>query len=232
MLSPENPADCLKPGEIINSDHDEVIKYARDILGNEILTDREKGVKLYLRVRDDIRYNPYLPFYKPEHYLADNVIKAGEGFCIPKAALLCAVARASGIPSRIGFASVKNHLSTKQMLEYLGTDIVVYHGFSELWINEKWVRATPAFNAELCLLHKVPPLEFDGVNDSIFHEFNSEQSRYMEYVAYHGVYHDVPVDLIVSEWKKAYGEERVNSWVRIIEGDNEKPDFTKEEIVS
>ncbi len=231
MLNADSIEDCLKPGSIINSDNPVVIEYASEILGGEDLSAREKAVKLYLRVRDDIKYNPYLPFYKAEHYLASNTIKSGTGFCIPKAALLCAVARASGIPARIGFASVRNHLSTKQFLAYLGTHVIAYHGFSELWIDGKWVKATPAFNAELCLLHKVPPLEFDGSNDSIFHEFNGEQKKFMEYTAFHGVYHDVPVDMIVEEWKRIYGCERVETWIRLVENNNGELDFTKEDAI-
>jgi len=231
MLNADSIEDCLKPGSIINSDNPVVIEYASEILDGEDLNAREKAVKLYLRVRDDIKYNPYLPFYKAEHYLASNIIKSGTGFCIPKAALLCAVARASGIPARIGFASVRNHLSTKQFLSYLGTDVIAYHGFSELWIDGKWVKATPAFNAELCLLHKVPPLEFDGSNDSIFHEFNGEQKKFMEYTAFHGVYHDVPVDMIVEEWKRIYGCERVETWIRLVEHNDGELDFTKEDAI-
>ena len=214
----------LKPQDI-------VVLLKHDALDGSESTDREKAVKLYLRVRDDIRYNPYLPFYKPEHYLSSNVIKNKTGFCIPKAGLLCAVARACGIPARIGFASVKNHLSTRQLLEYLGTDLIVYHGFTELWLEGKWVKATPAFNAELCLLHKVPPLEFDGMNDSIFQEFNSDKKKFMEYVALHGVHHDIPVDLIVSEWEKAYGKERVAKWISMTGDTKSAPDFTKEDII-
>lgn len=231
MLNPDIIDNCLVPGSIINSDHPDVIQYALQAIGDQTLNPREKAVRLYLRVRDDIRYNPYLPFYRPEHYLSSNVIKIKTGFCIPKAALLCAVARASGIPARIGFASVRNHLSTKQLLEYLGGDLIVFHGFTEMWLDGKWVKATPAFNAELCLLHKVPPLEFDGVNDSIFHEFNSEKKKFMEYTAFHGVFHDVPVDLILEEWKKAYGRERVENWIRMIEEKKVEMDFSKEEIV-
>ena len=231
MLNADSIESCLKPGIIINSDHPDVVKYANQIVGASELTEREKAVKLYLSVRDDIRYNPYLPFYRPEHYLSSNVIKKKIGFCIPKAGLLCAVARASGIPARIGFASVRNHLSTRQLLEYLGTDLIVYHGFTELWLDGKWVKATPAFNAELCLLHKVPPLEFDGINDSIFHEFNSEKNKFMEYTAFHGVYHDVPVDIIVEEWKKAYGRERIEKWIALVECESGTPDFLKEDIV-
>ena len=223
----------LTPTDIIDSDCDIVIDYMKSIIGNENLSYAEKAVKLYLRVRDDIRYNPYLPFFKPEHYMASNVLKAGEGFCITKAVLLCAAARAAGIPSRIGFATVRNHLSTRQLLEYLGSDIIVFHGYTELWLGDKWIKATPAFNAELCALHKVPPLEFDGIHDSIFHEFNSENARYMEYIAYHGEFSDVPLDLIVKAWEEAYGKERVDKWKDLIENKDKDggPDFMKEDII-
>lgn len=231
MLNPEKTENCLKPGAMINSDHPDVIKYASDILGNCEWTDREKAVKLYLRVRDDIIYNPYRPFHKPEHYFSSNVIKAKSGFCIPKAGLLCAVARASGIPARVGFASVKNHLLTRQFLEYLGTDLIVYHGYTDMWIDGKWVKATPAFNAELCRLHKVPPLEFDGISDSIFHEYNSEKKKFMEYTDFHGVFHDIPVGTILREWERVYGIERVGGWIRMAENNHEDHDFTTEEVI-
>ncbi len=231
MLNPENPEHCLLPGAIINSDHPEVVRYASDILGHETLNDREKAVKLYLRVRDDITYNPYLPFHRPEHYRSSGVIRRKAGFCIPKAGLLCAVARASGIPARVGFASVKNHLLTRQLLDYLGTDLIVYHGYTDLWIGGKWVKATPAFNAGLCRLHKVPPLEFDGASDSIFHEYNSENRKFMEYTAFHGVFHDIPVNTILREWETVYGKDRVAGWITMAENNRGDMDFTKEEVI-
>jgi transglutaminase-like putative cysteine protease len=216
---------------MINSDHPEVKAYAFEAIGDADLTDREKAVKLYLRVRDDIIYNPYLPFYKPEHYRSSNVIKVKAGFCIPKAALLCAVARASGIPSRVGFATVKNHLVTRQLLDYMGTDLFVYHGYTDLWIDGKWVKATPAFNAELCRLHKVPPLEFDGTQDSIFHEYNAEKKKFMEYTAFHGVFHDVPLDEILAEWRNVYGKERIDDWITLAENNSVEKDFTTEDVI-
>jgi transglutaminase-like putative cysteine protease len=221
----------LTPTDIIDSDNDIVINYMKSIIGIENLSYAEKAVRLYLHVRDRIRYNPYLPFYKPEHYRSSNVIKTGQGFCIGKAGLLCAVARAAGIPSRIGFATVKNHIATKQLLDYLGSEIISYHGYTELWLGDKWIKATPAFNAELCALHKVPPLEFDGIHDSIFHEFNSENARYMEYIAYHGEFADIPVDLIVKSWEDTYGRERVAGWKDAIENKNKSHDFMKEDVI-
>jgi len=232
----ENMEKYLEPTETLDSDNEIVAEYLKGILGDDEYTPIEKAIKLYLYVRDDIKYNPYLPFYKPEHYRSSNVIKTKQGFCIGKAGLLCSLARRSGIPARLGFATVKNHMSTKQLTDFLGTNIITYHGYTELWLNEKWVKATPAFNAELCALHKVKPLEFDGINDSIFHEYNSEESRFMEYIDYHGEFSDVPLDLILKSWEDIYGKDRVASWVKLIE-DNEnndeknKRDFMKEDII-
>jgi transglutaminase-like putative cysteine protease len=229
----ENMEVYLKPTETLDSDSEIVAEYLKEILGDDEYAQREKAIKLYLHVRDDIKYNPYLPFYKSEHYRSSNVIKTKQGFCIGKAGLLCSLARRAGIPARLGFATVKNHLSTKQLTDFLGTDIITYHGYTELWLDEKWVKATPAFNAELCRLHKVSPLEFDGINDSIFHEFNSEKSRFMEYIGYHGEFPDVPIDLILESWKEIYGKDRVAAWVKLIEDKDEKSkrDFMKEDII-
>ena len=30
----------------------------------------------------------------------------------------------------------------------MGTDLFVYHGYAELFLDGKWVKATPAFNVE------------------------------------------------------------------------------------
>lgn len=206
----------LTPTEIIDSDHRSIQEYARKITGDS--TDPiEVAVKLYYAVRDEILYDPYSPFYLPEHYRASYVLRRGKSFCVPKASLLCALGRACGIPSRIGLADVRNHLTTHQLLEFIGTDLFVYHGFVEFYLEGKWVKATPAFNRTLCERHHVPPLEFNGREDSLFQPYNLKNQKFMEYVAFHGVYADVPVDQIVLGWKKAYGEERVDRWIKLFE---------------
>ena len=194
----------------------------------------ERAVALYLDARDGIRYDPYSPFYLPEHYRAGFVLERGRSFCIPKAALLCAFARGCGIPSRLGFATVRNHLATRNLLDYLGTNLFVFHGFTELYLDGKWVKATPAFNKELCERHGVPPLEFDGREDSLFQPYNDENRKYMEYVEYTGVYDDVPVEGILRAWKEVYGAERVDSWIRQLEARQGESGFRfeAEEVVS
>jgi transglutaminase-like putative cysteine protease len=141
--------------------------------------------------------------------------------------------RACGIPSRLGFADVRNHLATKQLVEFLGSDLFVYHGFTEFLLNGKWCKATPAFNRQLCKRHKVTPLEFDGYEDSIFHPFNTENKKFMEYVADHGPYADVPVDEIVAAWGKEYGDDRIRQWIKGYEksGGKSAHDFNKEKVI-
>ena len=224
--------EYLEPTKIIDSDNEAIIDYARDVVKDDIQDPISKAVKLYYAVRDVIWYDPYLPFYRPEHYRASNVLKRGRAFCVGKACLLCALGRVCGIPSRVGFATVRNHLATKQLLEYLGSDLFVYHGFVEFFLNQKWVKATPAFNIELCKRHKVIPLEFNGYEDSIFHPYNAEKKQFMEYVEDHGTFADIPVDEILAAWEKAYGTDRVRTWISGYETSDaaSKRDFSSEEV--
>jgi transglutaminase-like putative cysteine protease len=208
--------DFLRPTSIIDSDNAVIRNYAHQVAGS--LHDAVgKAIQLYLAVRDGIRYDPYAPFYRPEHYRASCVLARRKSFCIPKSSLLCALGRACGIPSRVGFATVRNHLATKQLLEHLGSDLFVYHGFVELYLEGKWVKATPTFNRELCHRHHVSPLEFNGLEDSIFHAFNLDNQKFMEYVEYLGCYPDIPLTLILQAWKKTYGENRVSGWIDDLE---------------
>jgi transglutaminase-like putative cysteine protease len=223
----------LSSTEIIDSDNRSIIAYASDVLKNTKDHPISKAIKLYYAVRDVIWYDPYLPFYRPEHYRASHVLKKKRAFCIGKASLLCALGRACGIPSRVGFATVRNHLATKQLLEFLGSDLFVYHGFVEFYLDHKWVKATPAFNIELCRKHRVIPLEFNGREDSIFHPYNSEKKQFMEYVDDHGTYADIPVDEIIIGWEKIYGQDRVRHWIAGYEKSegNAGRDFDREEII-
>jgi transglutaminase-like putative cysteine protease len=223
---------CLGPTAIIDSDHQSIVAYAREILEG-CVDPVECSVKLFLAVRDGIRYDPYTPFYLPEHYRASSILKRGHAFCVPKASLLCALGRASGIPSRVGFATVRNHLATRQLLEFMGSDLFVYHGFVEFLLEGKWVKATPAFNAELCLRHHVPALDFNGREDAMFQAFNLENRKFIEYVEDLGTYEDIPVPAIVTAWKEAYGQERVARWIKMFEeqGGRGLHDFRNEEVV-
>jgi transglutaminase-like putative cysteine protease len=221
----------LTPTQIIDSDHPAIQEYAMRTVGNS-LDPIDRAVKLFRAVRDDIRYDPYSPFYLPEHYQASWVFQRGRGFCVPKASLLCALGRVCGIPSRVGFATVRNHLATQQLLDFMGSDLFVYHGFVEFYLERKWMKATPAFNRELCWRHGVDPLEFNGREDALFQPFNSRNEKFMDYLEYTGTYADIPVSAIVEGWEKTYGKDRVGRWIRMFEerGGISLGDFEREDV--
>ncbi len=223
----------LLPTAIIDSDSPLILEHAEKIIGTAVSSAVEKAVKLYYAVRDGIWYDPYYPFYRAEHYRASNVLKSGRGFCVSKASLLCALGRACGVPSRIGFATVRNHLATRQLIDFLGTDLFVYHGFTEFYLDGRWVKATPAFNVELCKRHKVVPLEFNGREDSIFQPYSLEKKQFMEYLDDHGTYADIPVDDLVTAWEVIYGKERVSKWIEAFEksGGISPRDFSMEDVL-
>ena len=192
----------LEPARYIDSGHPAVISFSKkNAVGKNQMA---RAVSLYYAVRDGIRYNPFLDFSREETFRASQCIAAGEGFCIGKAALLAACARADGIPARVGFADVKNHLTTPALRERMGTDLFVYHGYTELLLEGKWVKATPAFNVELCRRFRVKPLEFDGREDSIFHPFDEQDRRHMEYLRDRGSHADVPVAEIMRTFREVY----------------------------
>jgi transglutaminase-like putative cysteine protease len=195
--------EFLAPGRYVDSGHPAVVEFARKHVVNGT-GDLERAVSLYYAVRDGVRYNPFLDFSRDAAFQASVCLETGEGFCIGKAALLAACARVEGIPARVGFADVKNHLTTPRLAERMGTDLFVYHGFTELWLEGKWVKATPAFNLDLCRKFRVKPLEFDGRNDSIFHPFDADERRHMEYLRERGSFADVPVAEIQRVFRKTY----------------------------
>jgi len=192
----------LQPGEFIDSDDPAVAAFAREHAKGA--TDLERAVSLYYAVRDGIRYDPFLNFSDIETYRASSVLGRGVGFCVGKSALYAACARAVGIPARIGFADVRNHLTTPRLRERMGSDVFIYHGFAELFLEGKWVKATPVFNKELCQRFRVKPLEFDGCEDSIFHPFDEDDRRHMEYVNFRGTFDDVPAEQIMRDFRDYY----------------------------
>lgn len=203
MTAPEDVHRYLQAGPHVDSDHPAVRALAQETT-NGISSVRERAVALYYAVRDGFRYDPYAIQAIDRCFTASVVIEVGSGFCISKAALLAATARATGIPARVGFADVKNHLTSPRLRDLMETDEFVYHGYTELWIDDRWVKATPAFNRTLCDKAGVRPLEFDGQTDSLFHPLDQSGRKHMEYLRDHGSRPDVPVGEILAAWEKFY----------------------------
>lgn len=195
----------LQPNEFVDSYHTEIVRFAREHAGD--LEPLEAAIHLCKVVRERLRYNPWRVRFEREAYRASSVlarpVEEG-GHCIDKALLLAGLCRALGIPSRLHFANVRNHIGTASLEEQLGTDLLVFHGYTELFLEGKWVAATPAFNLELCKRLNVHPLEFDGRQDSIFQQYSPDGERFMEYVTDHGSHAGIPYEAMIAEWREHY----------------------------
>lgn len=195
--------EYLQPTEFLNFDDASVKAFAtRNSAGAN--TEREKAVKLYYAVRDGFQYNPNILDLRREGLKASDLLKRTRGYCVEKAILLAASARAVGIPSRLSFYIVRNHIATEKLEKLLQKNYLVFHGAAELFLDGKWLKTTPAFNKKLCDYLKVEPLEFDGTTDSIFQEYDREGNVFMKYLHEYGTFADLPYELYLEELKKHY----------------------------
>lgn len=203
---PEEAARYVAPTYYVDSDSPEVQQFVapalRDLPADASQTD--KAIRLFEAVRDGIRYDPYTFALDADAYRASSIAGADAAFCVPKAILLAACLRAVGVPAALGFADVRNHLNTSKLQELMGTDLFIYHGYVQLWLNGKAYKVTPAFNMELCDRFGVKPLVFDGKSDALFHEFNVKDQQHMEYVNDRGLYPDAPIKEFLRAFKETY----------------------------
>jgi transglutaminase-like putative cysteine protease len=197
--------EALAGTPFIDVGHPSVIEFANENT-RDGRSDRDQAVSLYYAVRDGFRYDPYKLDLSAPGMRASTTIEAQRGWCVPKAILLAAACRVKGIPARLGFADVRNHLSTERLRQFLGTDVFYWHGYTAIELDGKWVKATPAFNIELCEKFRIKPLEFDGTEDSIYHPFDLEGRKHMEYIRFHGEYDDMPLDEMIACFAKHYGK--------------------------
>ena len=199
----------LSPTPILDSAHPDVQAFAESrSAGAESV--RERAVKLYYAVRDEVRYDPYDAAVDAEGLRASTTLERRRGWCVSKAVLLAASCRSLGIPARLGFADVRNHLSTARMREQMKTEVFYWHGYTSILLPEedgsewRWWKATPAFNIELCEKFGLLPLEFDGRSDSLYHAFDRQGRRHMEYLNERGEFTDVPLDAILATFAAEY----------------------------
>ena len=193
----------LRPTGFLDADHAAVLAFAREAADGRV-EPTARAIALYYAVRDGVRYDVQHIDLRPAAMRASATLARRTGFCVAKAVLLAAAGRALGIPTRLGFADVRNHLSTARVRQAMGTDLFVFHGYAELWLDDRWVKATPAFNRTLCDRFDVDPLEFDGRHDSLFQQADRRGRRYMEYVRDRGAYDDLPLGEIRLAFEQHY----------------------------
>ena len=164
---------------------------------------KEIALQLYFHVRDSFLYDPYHLDLRQDALKASNVLRKKRAWCVEKATVLAACARKFNIPSRLGYSIVTNHIGSEKLVYYLRKNEIVFHGYVEMFLDNKWVKCTPSFDKNICRLMDVEPLNWDGEADSMFQEFKKGK-KYMEYVYFYGEFEDVPIELMNAEMKKHY----------------------------
>jgi len=211
---PEPTPAYLEPTEFLDFDTPLVREFAEKTT-DLAKTDVEKAVELYYAVRDSIRYDPYGVKLDRSTYKASSLLAVGAGFCLPKANLLAASARAVGIYCAIGLSNVVNHLCTERLRRLMrGKNLFLHHGYAVLYLDGNWVKAAPAFNIELCTRFDVLPTEFDGRSHALFQPFDSKGRQHMEYVCDHGIWSDFPYHRVVKDFREYYPENFLNLTLR------------------
>jgi transglutaminase-like putative cysteine protease len=189
----------------VDSTSSEVREFVSRSLDNTPdLSATDKAICLFEAVRDRIKYNPFDIDTAEDEYRASRIACKPSNFCVPKAILLTAALRAAGIPAAVGFADVRNHLNSPKLADLMGTDLFIYHGYVALWLDGNLFKVTPAFNTELCERFGVRQLIFDGKSDALFHEFDTNSQRHMEYVRDRGWFADPPIGQLLREFRVTY----------------------------
>lgn len=200
-------SEFLQPGIYVDSDSQAVKAFATQALQGVGGGDVDRGVALYYAVRDGLRYDPYDMMMTPENFTASHISQRQAAFCIPKAILLTAAARAANIPARLGYADVRNHLcSPKLKAAMQGRDLFIYHGYVEMYLEGRWVKSTPAFNKQLCDKVGIKTLDFNGRDDAMMHPYDREGRQHMEYVRDHGTFADHPYERVRNAFLDMYGD--------------------------
>jgi transglutaminase-like putative cysteine protease len=191
----------LSPTRFLNYEHPAFDRFTASV--DRTKNQTESAVDLYYLVRDSFLYDPYHLDLTHEGLIASNVLLKQRAWCVEKASILAACARKFGIPSQLGYAVVTNHIGTEKLTAYLKRKEIVFHGFVALFLDDKWVKCTPAFDRRMCAVSGVSSLDWDGKSDSLFQEFE-KGNRFMEYMHFYGLFDDVPIELMNQEMKRYY----------------------------
>ena len=203
MITHHDHTADLAPGPTVESTDPRVMSYVEDAVAG-IEQDTKRAVAVYYAIRDGILYDPYSADISVAGLKATTVLKERRGWCVSKAILLAACCRALGIPARLGYADVLNHLSTEKMRQRMKTNVFYWHGYTALYLDDRWVKATPAFNIELCEKFGLKPLEFNGRDDSIYHAFDQAGNRHMEYLHDRGQFLEPPIEAMRRTFDEYY----------------------------
>jgi hypothetical protein len=197
--------EYLKPSYFFDFNHKPVNHKALEIVKG-LGSLKEKAIALFYWVRDEIKYNmsTYIPSVKA-NFKASVTLRRKNGFCVSKSILLSSFARAVEIPARIHLCDLINHKVSQKVIDFMGTNIMYYHGYSEFYLDKKWVKLTPSFDKATAIkANFLPMVEFDGENDAVFPAYDNEGNKFGEYLQDRGVHADLPLNTIEELFKEKY----------------------------
>jgi transglutaminase-like putative cysteine protease len=202
-----NFKETLKPTFFMDYEHPLIKEKVKELIeGIPEDDDIGKAIKLFYFVRDQIRYSVRntRESHNKENWKSSLTLKTGFAFCIPKSILLASLARAAEIPSRLHYVDIVNHMTSERLKKDMGSNIFIFHGFVELFLDGRWVEANCAFDKELCLRKNFPAVNFDGKRDGLFAATNKDGEPFVEYIKDRGVYNDAPHQEIMQTWAVEY----------------------------
>jgi transglutaminase-like putative cysteine protease len=203
-LAETQDSRVLEATEFLDHETSTVRRFTGRVLGDQEHTPAEAATLLYYAVRDGIFYDVYDADLSREGLRASSIIERGRGFCVHKSIVYAAACRAAGIPSRLVFADVRNHLASDRLRELVGGTLFCFHTLTAVRPRDRWIKATPVFNKMLCRIYGMPALEFDGESDSLYHPYDADGGRLMEFVSHRGEFDDFPYDLVVGGIRTAH----------------------------
>ena len=185
----------LQPTYNIDSDNEAIMRKAAELTAL-CDNDNDRAVSLFNFVRDEIPYSLYMISVFKENFIASRVLSWGKGYCVQKAVLLTALARAAGIPARLAFAMIRNHSIPEKIVRMAGGNVFPRHGYIQFFLDDRWISAAPTFNSGLCAKNGLPVVQFNGHDDAVLPDRDMNGNPYIEYVEKFGTYSDLPFDWI------------------------------------
>jgi len=186
------------------------IKMRSYLLTKNVFDEREKAIRIFNFVRDEIKYRFDYPSTK-----ASDTLKKGYGNCFNKANLQIALLRSAGI-----YSGYKVYLIRKEVFKpivppeiYELINEPTIHVSAAVWIDEKWIEADTTIDYELynCIYRNMENWkygEWDGEKDfTLPEEFIVEDQ---------GIYSNI--DLYLLNPPKFWNDELLKEANTFIEG--------------
>jgi transglutaminase-like putative cysteine protease len=197
--------DLCRPTEFLDYRAPAVRDFIASVLPDPSAgTPTERACALYYAVRDRLAYEVYDADMSRPAMRASAIIERGKGFCVHKSIVYAAVTRAVGVPSRLLYGDVRNHLASPRLIELVGGNVFTYHALNSVYLEGRWVKATPVFSKLLCRLYKITPLDFDGRSDSLYHPYDQNGRQHMEFLRWRGEFDDFPYETVVGGLRSAH----------------------------